>query len=90
MWNTTAHGDNKNKNKNKNKSQPLYGVCLCGDASPLQRDIIGEMATAARANDLAFGTYFSKADWHAGSYWVAPQTVAGSTDFPQNTGVNYD
>jgi hypothetical protein len=80
MWNTSASGDNKH--------QPLYGVC--GADSPLQRDLIGEISIAARDNGLNFGAYFSKADWHAGSYWVSPQTVEGATDFPQNTGPNYD
>ena len=79
MWNTSAPGA---------PGQPLYGVC--GADSPCQRDIFGEMATAARAHDLAIGAYSSKADWHAGSYWQAPQTVAGSSGFPENTGVSYN
>ena len=79
MWNTSAHGS---------PGQPLYGVC--GADSPCQRDLFGEMTAAARRQGLGIGAYFSKADWHAGSYWQAPQTVAGSTGFPQNTGVNYN
>lgn len=79
MWRTKATGAD---------GQPVYGVT--GPGSPCQRDLIGEMADAARKHGLLFGAYYSKADWHAGSYWDAPQTVKGSTGFPQFTGVNYN
>jgi hypothetical protein len=54
-------------------SQPLYGAGVGDSAFDHTRDLIGEMATAARAHGLLFGAYFSKADWHAGDYWNAPQ-----------------
>ena len=31
------------------------------------RDLIGEIAEAAKKHGVVFGAYFSKADWHAGT-----------------------
>lgn len=44
---------------NQAPGQPIYGIT--GADSPCKRDLIGEMATAARKNGLQFGAYFSKA-----------------------------
>ena len=48
------------------------------------------MDTVLGTHSIKFGAYFSKADWHSGDYWIAPQTVKGSTEFPKYTGVNYN
>jgi alpha-L-fucosidase len=52
------------------------GFCLFGtkltnynslDGTPYKRDIVKELAQAARAEGLSFGVYFSTIDWHWGS-----------------------
>lgn len=49
----------------------LFGSKLSGfnvvDGSPYRRDVIQELAAAARAEGLGFGVYYSNIDWHEGS-----------------------
>ena len=62
--------------------QAVYGVT--GPDCPTQRDLYGEVASAMRERNLAVGAYFSKADWHADSFW---DPAAG---FPTDRNVNYN
>ena len=49
----------------------LFGTKLSSynvvDGSPYRRDVIKELAAAARAEGLSFGVYYSSIDWHWGS-----------------------
>ena len=72
-----SHSDQCGHRKGGGGHSSLYGCAqIDRTAAPM---IIGHQV----------GAYYSKADWHAGSYWRAPQTD-GSDNFPQNTGVNYN
>jgi alpha-L-fucosidase len=73
MYNTSAHGA---------PGQPVYGVT--GSDCPTQRDLFGEVAAAMRAEGLLVGAYYSKADWHAHSFWDE------SLGFPTDRNVNYN
>jgi len=42
---------------------------VTGEDCPAQRDLFGEVVTAMRVRGLAVGAYYSKADWHAQSFW---------------------
>ncbi len=66
----------------------VYGVG--GPKTATDRDLIGEIAAAARRHGVVFGAYFSKADWHAGSYWVKKTTTPSTSAFPAFTGPNYN
>ena len=48
-----------------------------GRESPYQGDLFGEMMEAAKAEGLATGAYYSKADWHSEDYWLPDETVKG-------------
>jgi len=72
-YNTTASGA---------PGQPVYGVT--GPDCPVQRDLFGEVVTAMRTKGLAVGAYYSKADWHAHTFW------SPSFGFPTTPNVNYN
>jgi alpha-L-fucosidase len=48
-----------------------------GKQSPFKRDILKEVFDAFRAEGLATGAYYSKADWYSQYYWLDDQTVKG-------------
>ena len=73
MYNTSARGA---------PGQAVYGVT--GPDCPAQRDLYGDVATAMRAQGMFVGAYYSKADWHAHSFWDP------SMGFPTDRNVNYD
>ena len=43
------------------------GLPCCWTDQGTDRDLIGEIAEAAKTHGVVFGAYFSKADWHAGT-----------------------
>ncbi|HML74134.1 MAG TPA: alpha-L-fucosidase [Anaerohalosphaeraceae bacterium] len=44
------------------------------ESTPFKRDLVGEMAKAARKAGLKFGIYYSQRDWHHPDYRVKPLT----------------
>eukprot|EP00658_Telonema_sp_P-2_P006038 TRINITY_DN12295_c0_g1_i2.p1 TRINITY_DN12295_c0_g1~~TRINITY_DN12295_c0_g1_i2.p1 ORF type:complete len:141 (+),score=14.25 TRINITY_DN12295_c0_g1_i2:285-707(+) len=85
MWETAAVGDPSAVGE---PGSEVYGVG--GPGSATDRDLFGEIASAATQHGMVLGAYFSKADWHASSFWVKPSTNPGTDYFPKYTGPNFN
>ena len=71
---TTKHHDGFNM-FNTMESEYKIG----GKLSPFKRDILKEVFEAFRAEEMAIGAYYSKADWYSPFYWLDDETIKGRT-----------